>query len=387
MSASAGRVLWLTKRRYMNKDLLDDRYGRYFELPRRLAHHNMAVTQLAISYRGEPAAEVEMEAGYRVISLDITRPFALRRAIAAHTVPGQFDIVIGSADIPYCLLAGYIGKRVAIPYVCDLYENFEAYASGKLPGMLAAYDRALEHAALNVAFEPLLAEHLRNRVRARAGAERWRDNFAVIPNAIDDQLFYPRERAACRAALGIAPDRPVFGYFGAVALNRGIEVIFRAWSQLRKRYPDALLLMAGAKDAKIALPSEGVRYLGALPHAQIPALIGASDLCLISYSVNGFGRFSFPAKAFEYLACHRPILAPAIGGIVPYLADFPEYLYSLGDAQELAEKMIALWAQDRYRWPPVMSLDQAGARYAELLRGVMTPTAHPITTAKTGEAK
>ena len=47
-------ILWLTKRRYMGKDLVAEKFGRYYELPRHLAAMGHRVTVLALAYRGEP---------------------------------------------------------------------------------------------------------------------------------------------------------------------------------------------------------------------------------------------------------------------------------------------------------------------------------------------
>src|ERR1043166_7388133 len=44
-------VLVLTKRQYMGKDLLDERFGRFRELPLELAALGHSVTGIALSYR------------------------------------------------------------------------------------------------------------------------------------------------------------------------------------------------------------------------------------------------------------------------------------------------------------------------------------------------
>ena len=45
------KVLVLTKRQYMGKDLLDERFGRFRELPLELAHRGHEIRGLAASYR------------------------------------------------------------------------------------------------------------------------------------------------------------------------------------------------------------------------------------------------------------------------------------------------------------------------------------------------
>ena len=45
------RILVLTKRQYMGKDLLDDAYGRFYELPLELAALGHEVRGVCASYR------------------------------------------------------------------------------------------------------------------------------------------------------------------------------------------------------------------------------------------------------------------------------------------------------------------------------------------------
>src|ERR1043166_6654554 len=53
------RVLVLTKRQYMAKDLLDDRFGRYRELPLELARRGHEVRGICLSYRARTAGRFD----------------------------------------------------------------------------------------------------------------------------------------------------------------------------------------------------------------------------------------------------------------------------------------------------------------------------------------
>src|SRR4030095_17117421 len=52
------KILVLTKRQYMGKDLLDDRFGRFRELPLELARLDHQVHGLCLSYRARNEAQV-----------------------------------------------------------------------------------------------------------------------------------------------------------------------------------------------------------------------------------------------------------------------------------------------------------------------------------------
>ncbi len=45
------KILFLCKRQYMQKDVIDDRYARLYELPNQLAYHGNEVMGVCLSYR------------------------------------------------------------------------------------------------------------------------------------------------------------------------------------------------------------------------------------------------------------------------------------------------------------------------------------------------
>ena len=53
------KILVLTKRQYMGKDLLDDRFGRFREIPLELARFGHQVLGICLSYRTKEEDQVE----------------------------------------------------------------------------------------------------------------------------------------------------------------------------------------------------------------------------------------------------------------------------------------------------------------------------------------
>jgi glycosyltransferase involved in cell wall biosynthesis len=52
-----------------------------------------------------------------------------------------------------------------------------------------------------------------------------------------------------------------------------------------------------------------------------------------------FGRYCFPQKAYEMLACGLPVVAADVGAMGHLFAQAPQCLYRVGDAGDLAEKL------------------------------------------------
>jgi hypothetical protein len=132
MSASpALRVLALSKRQYMGRDLLDDRYGRFRELPLGMARLGAQVRGLCLSYRPRPEGEVLDADGDAQVTW---RSFAPRRLLplGAGSYWREVDrlretfrpqVVWAGSDIPQLALGRRVARRLGAARVCDQYHN------------------------------------------------------------------------------------------------------------------------------------------------------------------------------------------------------------------------------------------------------------------------
>lgn len=157
----------------------------------------------------------------------------------------------------------------------------------------------------------------------------WRPaaQIEVIPDAYDESLFYPRERAACRAALDIPPQAQVILYAGLTFSYRGLEDLVQAYARLREEFPDVLLYLVGGRPAEIAAlraqaeglgVTEGVVFPGQVPLAEVPRYLAAADVLVIPGTVSL--ETASPLKMFEYMAMGVPVVAvdrPALREILP----------------------------------------------------------------------
>jgi glycosyltransferase involved in cell wall biosynthesis len=74
-------------------------------------------------------------------------------------------------------------------------------------------------------------------------------------------------------------------------------------------------------------------------------LFNALDVGVIYLRDTPFGRYCFPQKAYEMLACGLPVVAAAIG-VMPYLlAGQPDSLYPAEDERALAQAVLLRLSQ------------------------------------------
>jgi radical SAM protein with 4Fe4S-binding SPASM domain len=140
---------------------------------------------------------------------------------------------------------------------------------------------------------------------------------------VDLERFDParHDRAACRDALGLAPHERAVTTLARLHPMKGLDNLLLAWPDVRRRVPDARLLIAGEGEERGRLESlathlglDGtVRFLGQV--ADTPRLLAASDL-VCHPSLND----GLPNAVVEALAMDVPVVASAVGGL-PELLD------------------------------------------------------------------
>lgn len=325
----------------MGKDVILDRYARLYEIPFQLARLGHDVAGFCLSYQGHDEGGWEHEARPGRLSWQSRSPGWFRLATYLHDLLRDLrefgpDIVIGASDIPNIAVGRWAAKRLAVPYVADLYDNFEGFGQARIPGMVPILRRAVRDAALVTT----TSEPLKELVVDTYGA---RGDVIAMPSTVDRDVFRYRDRAACRRALGLPESALLVGTAGGLHQDKGVDALYEAWPSIRARKPDVHLVLAGPFDESYPPPSDSrVLYLGQLPHARMAELFSALDVGVIYLRDTPFGRYCFPQKAYEMLACGLPIVATEVGVMPNLLASAPEGLYLPDDAAGLADAVIRM---------------------------------------------
>jgi glycosyltransferase involved in cell wall biosynthesis len=104
------------------------------------------------------------------------------------------------------------------------------------------------------------------------------------PQAVESDLFatpVPEdERTAARAELGAAGDVPLVLFVGRLEREKGVDVLLDAWGRANLA-PGAVLALAGEGPLAGAVGAPGVRALGHVPRARLPALYAAADVLVL----------------------------------------------------------------------------------------------------------
>ena len=335
------RILVLSKRQYTNLDLIDDRFGRLRELPLGLAGIGQEVRGLCLSYRPrDEGRRPDIRAGARVD----WESFNLRRLPpwgsgtywkALDVIDRDFrpDLVWACSDMFHAVLAGPVARRMKAALVIDLYDNFESFPAARIPGLRLLFRRALRRADGITCVSRPLAEYVRDTSACRCPV-------AVIENAVPAEKFRPLDKTDCRRGLGLPAEGLLIGTAGAISHSRGISALFAAFEQLARQKADAHLVLAGTRDKGVRIPENPrIHYLGMLPPATIPVFLSALDISVICNRASAFGRYCFPQKFYESIACGRPIVAAKTGVLEDLLKNYPDLLFEPENGERLLQAL------------------------------------------------
>jgi len=170
--------------------------------------------------------------------------------------------------------------------------------------------------------------------------------LVTIPNALDpDGLHVRREPAQVRLEYGLSPERPLVGMVGNIKHWKGQEVLVRALSTLRDRFPDLACLLIGDTPKDSADYGrhirELVKHLGLADRVIITGyrkdvadhVNAVQVLVHASILPEPFGRV-----LLEGMALRKPLVA-SDGGAVPEIVvdGVTGLLFRTGDSSHLAQ--------------------------------------------------
>jgi len=360
----------------MAKDLLQDRFGRFYEIPRVLAQSGHEVHGVCLKYwpanTDRPIPRPCEFVDWSSFSLGRNWPLGFFEhyqrldQISARIKP---DIVVGASDCAHVVMAAWLAAKFGVPYAVDLYDNFESYRTTQIPGMKQLLRRAVRKAAaVSVVSETLLAK-VREEYQP-TGVLR------TITNAIAPELFHAADKTTARRCLGLPEAETLIGTAGSLTRARGIETLYRAFDRLSKTKPNLSLVLAGPTDEWSAWQlGSRIIHLGELSHERVGNLFNALDVGIICNRDDEFGRYCFPQKLFEMLACGLPLVAADVGAMRGLLPGYERYLFAPGSAASLADAIVA---QLETRYLPAAAIptwQDCGLMFENLLEAAVAPSA------------
>jgi 1,2-diacylglycerol 3-alpha-glucosyltransferase len=182
-------------------------------------------------------------------------------------------------------------------------------------------------------------------VRDELQARGVRAPIAVVPTGLDLDIFRPRERAQARRALGWHPTDPVVLYVGRLDREKSVERVLLAFERIACTLPRARLQVVGQGTEGQALrrlaarlpAASRIAFVGARPHATLPAFYQAADVFLFASETETQGLV-----LAEAAACGLPAVAVTAPGCDEVVRDGDTGLLTKSDPADLADAATVL---------------------------------------------
>ncbi len=276
--------------------------------------------------------------------------------------PDGFAVMLlaDKLGLPFCVTL----RGTEVPYEKSFYRRWQMRWVFKKADKIICVSQSLAKVALKLDAEPA--------------------KLKIIPNGINTDVFYPRNRSQARAQLGIAEDAIVILSVGGLVKRKGFHRVIRHLLKLRTDFKNIQFLIVGGgsvegdnSDELHAMVKElkledSVQFEGLQPPEMLPYYYSASDLFVLATSNEGW-----PNVIVESLACGTPVVATDVGGVKEIIAhDYLGYTVPFDDrlalyngmkmalAQDWDKKRIAQYAHNR-SWSNVA--DEVLATFEEIL--------------------
>ena len=246
--------------------------------------------------------------------------FCISAALRGMTLARPDVIIATSPQLLVGLSGWWLAFTRQIPFVFevrDLWpESLTAVGAGGKDSLLyhalgAVAKFLYLRADLIVVVSPAFKEHLMRHWRVPA------EKIAVVENGVETDLFAPAApltNTALRRQLD-AEGKFLVCYIGTMGMAHGLETLLDAASRLQHENRDVLFLLVGEGAEKERIKSlaqsrglANVRFLDQQPRERIPAIISASDACLVLLKRTDVFKTVIPTKMLEFMSCARPVI-------------------------------------------------------------------------------
>jgi len=257
------------------------------------------------------------------------------------------DVIVTQDPFATALAGYFLKRRHGIPLIVGNHSQFldnEHWISERplRYRLFNALARRMIHAA-----DGLRVVNTAERDKyIRAGVPADRIRFLPTPVPLERFLFDvpAAEREAARRNL--QAEGPLLLWVGNPAQKvKDLPTLFAAFERVRAAVPSAVLALAGdfknsphASLAASAPPETGLRFLGPVAHADLPAWYQAADAYVHSSRYEGLAKVMVEAAAAGV-----PIVATAVPGVDAVVEDGQTGLLApIGDSAALADRVLEL---------------------------------------------
>ena len=173
-------------------------------------------------------------------------------------------------------------------------------------------------------------------------------HFQISPDRV---VAVPEAAADWFAPVETRPAAPYFLFVGTVEPRKNLPLLVEAWRAVRERQPAVELLIVGRRraDGPEIAEQPGLRLLGEVPDAELPALYSGATAFVYPSLYEGFGLPVLEAMQCGACVIASPALSETAGNAAVYAGNARELVQAMLDALERPEWRAEWSARSRAR--------------------------------------
>ena len=208
------------------------------------------------------------------------------------------DIIHLSAPDPAAHTAKRLARELGVPVVASIHTRFETYlayyglgfARPVMEAMLRRFYAGLDEVFVTT---PSFGETMRDaRIISRQPA--------VWSRGVDKARFNPQRRSQeWRWSLGLGDAEPVIAFVGRLVLEKGLDIVAAAVTELQRRgVPHRLVVIGdGPARERFAALAPGALFTGFLDGLNLARAYASADMLINPSTTETFGNINLEAMA------------------------------------------------------------------------------------------
>ena len=279
----------------------------------------------------------------------------IRKLVKLH----QFDILHAHSPSLCGLAASKIARESGIPFIYEARALWEdtAVDMQKFTERSVKYkiSRYLETKLFKKASAiVVICESLKKEISSRIGT----NHIYVVPNGVNTQEFIPREKSGELINKYNLKGKTVVGFIGKFFRYEGLDILLKSIPLILAKNKNMVFILIGGgveeanilKMAKELKLNDNVIFPGWVPHQEISDYYSIIDIFVYPRVSKRITELVTPLKPLEAMAMGKMVVASNVGGLKELIKDQKTgFLFSAGDSDDLAKKIVFLSDKDALR--------------------------------------
>ena len=281
----------------------------------------------------------------------ITRPLGALKIGKEICRNHKIDLITTQDPFFTGMVGAHLAKKFNIPLNVQMHTNF-------IDNRYWMQERLLNR-FMNFIGKRILKKADSFRVVASEEKERLigmgypANKIAVVAESIDVKQFQKAEGGALRKKYQDQGYDKILCWAGRLVAQKNLPMLFNAFKQVLEKYPQALLLMAGEGELLGELTgladrlniTRNLKFLGAVPLAQLPDYFDASDVLVLSSNHEGG-----PRVVKEAAVVGIPVVTTAVGIVGEVVTDGTNgYIVDIEDVEAFVQATLKVLADGGIR--------------------------------------